>query len=241
MRVVLNKIMKEDGAASFIEMTLIFPLVVVTMGFLIYLGSYIMQNIIIYNDAQRVAVAASRVAGMPGYEKIYGTKGVTAVADFDWADGTSPDIGLVNNMMNEHTPYRYFGNGFLSSSEADTLEKNMKKLVENSSFIVKSMVTCDIKTENNFINQKVKVNVKKSVNAPKIFSSLGIKEKMDIDLTATAVVSDPTEFIRNTDMLFDLKDYLFDNVKIGGDTINEKINKYKQKFTDIAGKIGIKW
>ena len=241
MRAILKKMKSENGAASIIEMTLIFPLVVSVLCFFLYLGSYIMQNIIIYNDAQRIAVAASRVSGMPGYEKMYGTKGVTSVADFDWKKGTSPDIGLVNDMMNEHAPYRYFGNGFLTKSEANTLENNMKKLVNNSSFLVKSTVTCDINTENNFINQKVIVHVKKAVSVPKFFSNLGIKDKMDIDITTTAVVSDPAEFVRNTDMIFDLKDYLFENIKIGGESINQKINKYKQKFTDIAGKIGIKW
>lgn len=233
----------ESGASSIIEMTLIFPLVLFVMGFLIYMGSYIMQGVTIYNNAQRIAVAASREAGLPGYLKLYGSAGVMGKADFNVAEDVVPDRGVINEFMAEHDPYRYWGNGFLDESDESSLEESLERLVASSSFLAPSTVTCEIDTENNILNQLVKVNVVKYIAAPQFVRTLGVTDNIDINITVTAVVSDPAEFVRNTDMVFDLVDYLMNDLKIGSSnqTINERIAIYKQKFSDVGAKFGITW
>ncbi len=244
MKAIFNKFKKDDtGASSVIEMTLIFPLVLFVMGFLIYMGSYVMQSVTIYNDAQRIAVAASREAGIPGYENLYQGAGVTSKADFNWPDNSAPAISVINALMSEHDPYRYWGSGFLDSSEISTLETNLERLVADNSFLASSNVDCTITTSNNILSQQVQVRVVKYISAPQLFQALGLADNISIDVTATAVVGDPAEFIRNTDMVFDLTEYMMDNLKIGssGQTINEKITIYKQKFSDVCAKIGLSW
>lgn len=244
MKANFNKFKKDDtGASSVIEMTLIFPLVLFVMGFLIYTGSYVMQSVTIYNDAQRIAVAASREAGIPGYENLYQGAGVTSKADFNWPDNSAPAISVINALMSEHDPYRYWGSGFLDSSEISTLETNMERLVADNSFLASSNVDCTITTSNNILSQQVQVRVVKYISAPQLFQALGLADNISIDVTATAVVGDPAEFIRNTDMVFDLTEYMMDNLKIGssGQTINEKIAIYKQKFSDVSAKLGLSW
>lgn len=244
MKAIFNKFKKDDtGASSVIEMTLIFPLVLFVMGFLIYMGSYVMQSVTIYNDAQRIAVAASREAGIPGYENLYQGAGVTSKADFNWPDNSAPAISVINALMSEHDPYRYWGSGFLDSSEISTLETNLERLVADNSFLASSNVDCTITTSNNILSQQVQVRVVKYISAPQLFQTLGLADNISIDVTATAVVGDPAEFIRNTDMVFDLTEYMMDNLKIGssGQTINEKITIYKQKFSDVCAKIGLSW
>lgn len=244
MKAIFNKFKKVDtGASSVIEMTLIFPLVLFVMGFLIYMGSYVMQSVTIYNDAQRIAVAASREAGIPGYENLYQGAGVTSKADFNWPDNSAPSINVINALMSEHDPYRYWGSGFLDSSEISTLETNLEKLVADNSFLASSNVDCTITTSNNVLSQQVQVRVIKYISAPQLFQALGLADNISIDVTATAVVGDPAEFIRNTDMVFDLTEYMMDNLKIGssGQTINEKIAIYKQKFSDVSAKLGLSW
>lgn len=244
MKAIFNKLKKDDtGASSVIEMTLIFPLVLFVMGFLIYMGSYVMQSVTIYNDAQRIAVAASREAGIPGYENLYQGAGVTSKADFNWPDNSAPAINVINALMSEHDPYRYWGSGFLDSSEISTLETNLERLVADNSFLASSNVDCTITTSNNVLSQQVQVRVIKYISAPQLFQALGLADNISIDVTATAVVGDPAEFIRNTDMVFDLTEYMMDNLKIGssGQTINEKIAIYKQKFSDVSAKLGLSW
>lgn len=242
MNAILNRIKKDDtGAATVIEMTLIFPLVLCCVGFLLYIGSYVMQSVMIYNDAQRIAVAACREIAMPGYEKLYDSTGITTKADFNWADGVTPDKDKINAFMREHKPYRYWGNGALSESRKTDLESNLKRLIASNSFLAPSSVECDVLPDNELLNYKVKVHVVKHISTPQLFQSLGVNQSMDIDVTATAVVCDTTDFIRNTDMVFDLADFLMGSVPIdsGGNTINDKIAMFKQKFTDAKAKLGI--
>lgn len=244
MKAILQKIKKDDtGAASIIEMTLIFPLVLFVMGFLIYLGSYVMQSVTIYNDAQRIAVAATREAGIPGYEHLYEGAGVTSKADFNWPDNSAPAISVINALMSEHNPYRYWGSGFLDASEKTTLATNLERLVASNSFLASSNVDCTITTTNNVLSQQIQVRVVKYISAPRLFQVLGLADNISIDVTATAVVGDPAEFIRNTDMVFDLTEYMMKNLKIGSSeqTIYEKIVIYKQKFLDVCAKIGLSW
>ena len=244
MKAILNKFNKDDtGASSIIEMTLIFPLVLFVMGFLIYLACYVLQSVTMYNDAQRIAIAASRESAMPGYEYLYKGQGVTTKADFNWPEGSAPDIDIINQVMKKHEPYRYWGTGLLNESEKTTLEENLERLVANSSFLASSNVDCTITPVNNLISQQVRVRVVKYVDAPGFVKALGITDNISIDVTAVAVVGDPAEFIRNTDMVFDLMEYVFEEVKFGPDqkTLSEQMSTYKQKFSDVCAKIGISW
>lgn len=55
----------ESGSAQIIEMTLIFPIVLFVLGFLIYVGSYVLQSTAMYTEAQKIAVIAAREGQMP--------------------------------------------------------------------------------------------------------------------------------------------------------------------------------
>ncbi len=233
----------EKGSAQVIEMTLIFPFILLCIFFLIYLCSYILQGISIYNSAQRIAVAACREAAFPGYIQLYEGQGGTAKADFNWEEGTAPSISVINKIMEEHNPYRYWGNDFLSEGKKECLERDLEKLITKGSFLAPSDVDCTITASNNILRQQIEVNVIKYISLPKIISNFGLEDNISIDVTATAVVCDTAEFIRNTDMVLDLTDYIFNNLKIGksGQTINEKISIYKQKFSDIGARLGLEW
>lgn len=43
----------ESGSAQIIEMTLIFPIVLFVLGFLIYVGSYVLQSTAMYTERRR--------------------------------------------------------------------------------------------------------------------------------------------------------------------------------------------
>ena len=79
----------ESGSAQIIEMTLIFPIVLFVLGFLIYVGSYVLQSTAMYTEAQKIAVIAAREGQMPGYENFFAGTGITTKTDFDWAIQTA--------------------------------------------------------------------------------------------------------------------------------------------------------
>ena len=240
---ILNMIKKENGAVQVIEATLIFPFVVLVLGFLLYTGNYVLQGLAMYNEAQRIAVSATRDIGFPGYEIMSSQSNVSAMADFDWGEGQAPGISLINQMMDEHNPYRYLSTdkAILSDKSKSSLEGRLKKLIENGSFVSGNNVSCEIKADNTILNQKVYVSVTKSLDIPVFLEMLGIKDNLDIKVKAVAVVGDPAEFVRNTDMAFDLGEFLLNDLKFGADnqSVSERMSIFKQKFKDAKNKLGI--
>ena len=95
----------ESGSAQIIEMTLIFPIVLFVLGFLIYVGSYVLQSTAMYTEAQKIAVIAAREGQMPGYENFFAGTGITTKTDFDWSDGYMPGKDIINEVMKVHDPY----------------------------------------------------------------------------------------------------------------------------------------
>lgn len=71
MNAIDGKKDRECGAATIIEMTLIFPLVLVTVVTLFVAGLYILHSVTAYSAAQSIAVAAAREIQMPGYTEFY--------------------------------------------------------------------------------------------------------------------------------------------------------------------------
>lgn len=94
----------ESGSAQIIEMTLIFPIVLFVLGFLIYVGSYVLQSTAMYTEAQKIAVIAAREGQMPGYENFFAGTGITTKTDFDWSDGYMPGKDIINEVMKVHDP-----------------------------------------------------------------------------------------------------------------------------------------
>ena len=231
----------ESGSAQIIEMTLIFPIVLFVLGFLIYVGSYVLQSTAMYTEAQKIAVIAAREGQMPGYENFFAGTGITTKTDFDWSDGYMPGKDIINEVMKVHDPYRYWGKGFLKSENKTTMEKALRQLIAENSFLAGTNVDCTISASADPLAPAIKVNVVKHLSAPGFLLQLGLTSSLDISVTAVAVVNDTSEFIRNTDMVYDLGTYLWENLKFGdsNQTMSQRVAIFKQKFTDARAKWGL--
>ena len=237
----LERLKKEDGSAQVIEMTLIFPFVLSVLAFLIYMGNYYMQSILIYNYAQQTAVATGRFLAYPGYDLLYGPDIITTKTDFDWAESVCPEDGTIDKIMQLHKPYRYWDPTLLELSMKSDLETSLNRLIASASLLTTSSLDCDIQAQNNMISQDISVHVVKTIHTPPLLQAIGLDNIIDIDITTVAIVGDPAEFVRNTDIVFDLVEYVFDTLKLSNcKTINENIAIYKQKFTDAKAKLGLK-
>lgn len=86
----LGRIIADDrGAVQIIEASLVFPIVFLVVGFLIYLGSYTLQRVSMHNHAQKIAVITSREIAFPGYDELGAEK--SSNADFNWVKGKKPN------------------------------------------------------------------------------------------------------------------------------------------------------
>ena len=97
----LKKILaNEDGAISVIEAAIIYPIVFFCLLVLIFIGLYILQNMIITSFAQKTAITAAREVAYPGYldlaaDKVYNTGAVDA--DFHDKPVNAADNNAENN------------------------------------------------------------------------------------------------------------------------------------------------
>lgn len=238
---------EESGAVLVVEMTMVFPIVLLVMTFLIYLTSYTLQGIMIDSYARKIAVTATRFAAMPGYEKLYygatGTGGGHIPPQTDFADtsGAEPSLDLVNAIMNEHDPYRYFGNSFLSGTEIANLVSDLENLVNTGSFLNVTNVSCSVSTQNYVLTQRVVVEVTQTVEVPGFVRALGIQDALTNTVSVYATIGDAPDFVRTTDMVFDMTQFLLDNLKIGGVSISDKISTFKKKISDAFSTLGLSW
>ena len=156
-------------------------------------------------------------------------------------DGYMPGKDIINEVMKVHDPYRYWGKGFLKSENKTTMEKALRQLIAENSFLAGTNVDCTISASADPLAPAIKVNVVKHLSAPGFLRQLGLTSSLDISVTAVAVVNDTSEFIRNTDMVYDLGTYLWENLKFGdsNQTMSQRVAIFKQKFTDARAKWGL--
>ncbi|MCL1791806.1 MAG: pilus assembly protein [Peptococcaceae bacterium] len=239
MTKLITQLKKEHGAVQVVEAAYIFPLVFLVLAFLIYLAFYIMQGILIYSYAQQTAVAASRTVSLPGYKNLYPTGSLSTKIDF--APVSDPtELGRVNALMQVHEPYRYFNPGVITGDSRNFTQDGLKNLINQTSLLSGSSLDCDVTGSNLILTQRVNVSVTKKIATPPFFQASGLNSAMDINISATAVVGDTAEFMRNTDMVFELKDYALDNIHINGESLNEQITKYKEKLNHALDKTKVK-
>lgn len=227
----LRGILADDsGAVQVIEASLIFPIVFLVVGFLIYLGSYTLQRISMYNHAQKIAVITSRELSFPGYEVLGAEK--SSNADFNWTEGTKPSKANIESIMNQRRPYRYL---ISEKPRSEEMQKALTDMVNRVSYISKSDVSCKVSSKKKIMNTYIVVEVTKPVKMPVVMELLGIKDVLDINVKATAIVTDTSEFIRNVDTAYDLTNEIFERFGF-----NDKIESCMSKINGALEKLGVK-
>lgn len=199
------------------------------MFFLIYIGMYILQSVLIYTQTQKVASIVSKSMAVTGYEKV--GKHTADNVNFDFKDNKYFTQDSVNTIYDEKAKlYRYFyPDPIAGNSDIESINSSLTSLIDNLSIISGGGVTCDINAKNYFINQTVSVTIKREGAIPEVFSYIGMDGvSSDITVTATAASCDGAEFVRNTDMVYDFVTFLSDRLHI-----SDKISYLKEKVQGV--------
>lgn len=179
---------KEKGAATIVEMSIVFPIVLFIVLILIYLGN-------VYLQMSQVEAAVARTATYTA--GIYADPLLETIGDGGGAPKSSTDI----------RPYRYlFGNSGAESVAQTYLSKEVKKInggVFSSMKPRLSNVTVDVK--NYVFYQVVSVSAEYQIQIPVYFLGKEISLVRGSVSTSTCV-SDGAEFIRNMNMAEDFMD-----------------------------------
>lgn len=224
---VVNKIKEEKGAATIVEASIVFPIVFLIVCFLFFMGYYQLEKATIQMRADRIADICARVIAQPGY-KYYEENTDFSTKSIDFEKLPSFDEADLKRIYADMDPYRYWGTGSQSiSTITDKLQEAMSAKAYMN--VEDSFRTMKIVPEKKGLSNRVRVVVSTRIEFPGFFKVIGLPQEVKNEFTSIAYVSDVSEFMRNTDIVFDLATYLDERCHIS-DNINDVINKMKKQF-----------
>lgn len=212
----MKKSRKEDGAVI-VEATIVFPVMLLVILFLLYTGN-------VYYQICRVDAIVNKLA-IEG-AAYYADPLVTSIEK-----GSIPDVG-------EHHvyPYRTFDTNGVGDIQSDLEAKAQKAIRELGTGLFANMEpsasTVTVVPDNKFIYSTVTVNAQYKIQIP--VKLLGMEDYMSVKVYSQAnmPVSDVPEFIRNVDMIEDYMQKTGVSEKISDAT--EKAKAGLQKALDTA-------
>ena len=210
---MLQKIKNENGMAI-VEATYVFPIIVIVVFLLIYIGNGYWQKCQIEAIVSKAAIQGAAYCANPLTENV-----------------EKSDLPGVKDL--DVYPYRHIFTGNM-----DTIETNVRKTVEKEvaevgTGLFSSMmpVTSSIETEYDaaFLYSTFLVDVDYKIRLPLRLIGQEDYFYMSFSSRVDAPVTDATEYIRTFDTVIDYME------KTG---IMKKIDDAKNKFTDMVNKIG---
>ena len=223
-----QRMIEERGAVTFVEAAIAYPIVIVLVAFVLYLGFYLMQNAILMSRAYEVATIASRCAAHPGYYNLGAN-----IQQYDFTE--LPDKDKIANAMEDYAlltdAYRYWRKTLGDAEEMNQLEASYRELAATSGFLGGS-VDCSITIERSGLSHYVTVTITGAPDMPGMFKVIGLDNAMNYDIVARAPVMDSSEFVRNTDLVVDFTNFLMEKFQVG-DKFDVFFSRIKTCVTDI--------
>lgn len=214
---MINHFIKDEkGAASVVEAAFIYPVIIISVIFLIYAGVYSLESVLLQSKADSVAMAASRSISFPGYSELRGED----ILSFE----DKPSVAAVRKSYEKLQPYRYLSKGKTDSRFSSVVSEYASGLFFNSSDI-----KCTVKAENHILNSRINVTVEKCITMPQLFDFIGFEQRSIIKAYSSSVVSDPAEFVRNTDLTAMAAEYID-----GKYQISDKLSEFRSKLKDLT-------
>lgn len=227
-----DSLINSQKGAIAAEAAFVLPIVIIVIFILIYMALIQIQQGVMYMYAQGMAQKICNISAFPGYEKLY-----QEVYDEDYIvgyigfpDTYKPSTQIADEIYKQHDPYRYLGGVYLSKH--NSYKDELKNVVEKSMYFNGGIVSADIDTAFKNLSTAVIVNVNYSFQLPKFISIVGLNPDIMIKAKAVSYANDTAEFIRNTDLAFDLFDYFLKKYHL-----EEKINTFYKKIKDISEKL----
>lgn len=223
-----NENWKSESGEAIIEATMVYPIVFFIVGFIILFGLYEMQGVIEYSYAQYVANYSAKVISEPGYSS-YGqiddnNIDFVSVNNFDTISKDKLDVSLY---------HRFF---WSASNRENEMQNKLKTLIDTSRLLAITP-ECKVKYKKSVLSTMVIVSVTDTIKMPKFVEFIGIDSEWKRSVTATAVISDPAYFIRNTDLAIYSVEFILKKFNLDGkvDTLVGKTKDFYNKYIKPKG------
>lgn len=232
---IKNNIIKNNKGAMMVEASIYFPIVIGIVMAVIYVSLWKIEDCAAYFAAQKVADSAAKALAHQNYELLYGDIGqdklsIDTEIDFKWEEDVVPRAYVENYYSADKNLYKR-----VKISDSD-YEKSLRNLLEQTKFVPFKLGKDDVNVEvkAGLLRTLVTVDVTVGFDTPGIMKYIGFSDELKFHSKAYQFATEPVDFVRNSDLAFDLVDYLFDRLGI-----TSQIEAFTGKFDKIKEKLGL--
>jgi len=224
-----NLVKSQDGAIV-VEAAFVLPVVIVVIFILIYMALIQIQEGVMYMQAQRMSQKICSLTTFPGYELFYEDAYEYSSSYLELPPDYLPPLGLLDSIYETHNPYRYIGGNYFD--KFNNYEKEISEIIKRSSYFNGGTAHASIDTKFSNLSTSVVVLLTYDYELPKFVRILGLDTSIAIQAQAVTYANDTVDFIRNTDLTFDLFDYLLKRYQL-----KDKINVFYEKIKHVSEKL----
>lgn len=221
---------KEKGAII-LEATIIFPIVLMTVMALLYMGLMKLQETAMLYQVQRVASQGSLMAASPGYAKLCDNGNVLDAKDIDFSSFPS-NIEEYYEAYHEDPIRLYreiFGCTWIGEAE---LESYGNKVLDTVTVLaLGNFVNKQVRIERSFWGTTVVAQISYEVKTPAVLRYFDLPKTLRWKQAAYSKAVNPAGFMRNTDLAADA--IVLGCEKLGLKDGLDKIITFMNKVTDI--------
>ena len=203
----------ESGSVSVLEATFVYPIVILMVAAMIFIGVYVLEVTLLDLRTQMTADMIAKNISFAGYDELVDVYNLTETAD-------GPGKPAVNRAYDDREPYRYLGVQKADSRYEDSVKEYVSGLFFNS-----AAAECNIEIKRQMFGRKVIVSVHRDVKMPGFFSLAGLSDEYRMSVSSSALTSDSAEFVRNTDLTVETVNFISEKTRV------------KDKFSDMRDKI----
>lgn len=221
--------MNESGSVM-VEAVIIFPMVLLAVMAMLYLGLFKLQEAAMLYQVQRVASEGSLMAASPGYADMSQNGAQLNAVNIDWSDFPQEDaIEEYYKAYHSNFPVLYreiFGCTWISSRDVESFGEKVLHTV--SVLAAGRLFQTRVEINRDFWGSSVVAEVRYEVRTPGILRFFDMPEMIVIKQGAYRRAVNPAGFMRNTDLAADA--VVVVSKKLG-------IEKQLGKITECLGKI----
>jgi hypothetical protein len=230
---MINKFFKKvkasnsEKGAIVAEASFIMPLVIVVIFVLIYLALIQIQQAIMQVYAQETAHKICNISTFAGYEMFYEEAYQKENKVLGLPEDYNPSFNTLEEVFSTHNPYRYLGGIYLDKH--NNYKDELEKIIEKSMYFNKGIVETDIDVVFQNLSTAIKVKATYNFKLPKFFNMVGLNSNFSIKSEVIVYANDNAEFIRNTDLVFDLFNHFLKKYHL-----DDKINTFYKKIKEFS-------
>lgn len=218
---------REKGAVT-VEAVIIFPIVMMTVFVLLYLGLFKLQEMAVIYQVQRTAHQGAMVLASPGYQEL----GEYDAKKIDFASSPE-DVNAYYKAYHENIGVLYRELRGINWSGAGEMQAFLEEMGRQSSILAGMPLTSqEAIVRRGVFGTTLSVDVVIKIKTPGALRYLGIENNLQFRRGAQSFAINPAGFVRGVDLAGDA--VVVVSEKLGIDDQLEKLTEGYQKFVNCA-------